>query len=51
MAAYTIYEVEIPGGYAIPEGMSVVAVLHVAGTGGGPAGQVKVWAVIQPSEL
>ena len=51
VAADTIYEVEIPGGYAIAEGTSVVAILHTAGTGGGPAGIVKVWAVIQPSEL
>jgi len=51
VAADTIYEVEIPGGYAIAEGTSVVAILHTAGTGGGPAGAVKIWAVIQPSEL
>jgi len=51
VAADTIYEVEIPGGYAIAEGTSVVGVLHTAGTGGGPAGAVKIWAVVQPSEL
>ena len=51
VAADTIFEVEIPGGQAIAEGTSVVAILHTAGTGGGPAGAVKVWAVIQPSEL
>ena len=51
VAADTIYEVEIPGGYAIAEGTSVVGVLDTAGTGGGPAGAVKIWAVIQPSEL
>lgn len=51
VAADTIFEVEIPGGYAIAEGTSVVAILHTAGTGGGPAGKVKVWAVVQPSEV
>ena len=51
VAAATIYEKEIPGGYAIAEGTSVVAVLDTAGTGGAPAGAVKIWAVIQPSEI
>lgn len=50
VAGPTIYEVEIPGGYAIAEGTSVVAILHTVGTVAG-AGTVKVWAVVQPSEL
>lgn len=51
-AAATIYEVDIPGGLAIAEGTSVVAILHTAGTDSGAvAGLVKVWAVVQPSEL
>ena len=50
VAAATIYEVDIPGGYAIAEGTSVVAVLHTVGTVAG-AGTVKIWAVIQPTEL
>jgi len=50
VAAATIYEVDIPGGYAIAEGTSVVAILHTAGTVAG-TGIVKVWCVVQPSEL
>ncbi len=49
-AADTIFEVEIPPA-AVTAGDSVVAVLDIAGTGGGPAGAVKVWAVIQPAEM
>ena len=50
VAADTIYEVEIPGGHAVTEGTSVIGILHREGTVAG-AGQVKIWAVIQPSEI
>jgi len=51
VAADTVYETEIEGGYPIAAGESVVGVLDTAGTGGAPAGSVKIWAVIQPSEI
>jgi len=49
VAADTIYELEIPGGHDVAAGTSVIGILHRAGTGGGPGGSVKIWAVVQPS--
>jgi hypothetical protein len=47
LAADTIYFTDIPP-VLIDQGLTIGSMCHTAGTGGGPAGIVRIWWLLQP---